>query len=155
MADENANPNLADNIFMISQKSLDQLQKQIKNGEDISSDDIMDLTSPQGLADKDLVVPTDLRGISENFEEEFEDDFEVMLDRLGPKGTAEGLLKARAFFEANKANEPANKRAKTLTAKEWNELMAEAADDDDEDEEEEDQDEDEEEEDGDDDEEVE
>merc|ERR1712196_564720 len=94
VADENANPNLADNILMVPQKSLDQLKKQLKDGTEFTSDDIIGLISPEGLADKDLVVPTELRGIHENFEEEFEDDFEVMMEKLGAQATAEGILKA-------------------------------------------------------------
>merc|ERR1712046_210630 len=98
-----------------------------------TSDDIVSLISPEGLADKEMVVPTDLRGISDNFEEEFEDDFEVMMEKLGPKGTAAGILKAHEFWEKNKANEAAEKRAKALTAKEWNEMIGEDDDEDDED----------------------
>merc|ERR1719401_1030217 len=98
-------------------------------------DDIIGLISPEGLSDKDLVIPTDLRGISSNFEEEFDDDFETMLEKLGPKSTAEGILKAREFFEKNTAKESPSERAKPLTVKEWAEL---AGEDDEEDEDEED-----------------
>merc|ERR1719498_1578367 len=128
--DENANPNLADNILMIPQKSLEKLR-----GGDLTNDDIVALISPEGLADKEMVVPTDLRGISDNFEEEFEDDFEVMMDKLGPKGTAEGILKAHEYWEQNKGGEPADKRAKALTAEDWKELTGDDDEDEDEDEE--------------------
>merc|ERR1719263_1870152 len=118
---------------MLPQKSLEQIKKQLKSGDEFSAEEVIALTSTEGLKDKDMVIPTDLRGISDNFEEEFEDDFEVMLEKLGPKGTAEGLLKAHEYWEANKANEAADARAKPLTFKDFHELTG---DDDDEDEDE-------------------
>jgi len=124
-SDENANPNLADNILMLPQKSLDQIKKQLKSGEEFSAEGVIGLTSTEGLKDKDMVIPTDLRGISDNFEEEFEDDFEVMLDKLGPKGTAEGLLKAHEYWESNKANEAADARAKPLSFEDFHALTGE------------------------------
>mmetsp|Transcript_54734 Transcript_54734/g.86653 ORF Transcript_54734/g.86653 Transcript_54734/m.86653 type:complete len:171 (+) Transcript_54734:80-592(+) len=136
VADENKNPNLADNILMVPQKSLDKLQKQLKDGTEFTSDEIISLISPEGLADKDMVVPTDLRGIHDNFEEEFEDDFEVMMEKLGTKGTAEAILKAKEFWEQNKANEAPEKRAKTLTYEEFSAMSGFQEDDEDEDEDE-------------------
>merc|ERR1712216_17900 len=53
------------------------------------------------------------------------DDFEVMMDKLGPKGTAEGILKAHEFWEKNTANESAEMRAKPLTAAEWQDMVCE------------------------------
>merc|ERR1719263_458049 len=105
---------------MLPQKSLEQIKKQLKSGDEFSAEEVIALTSTEGLKDKDMVIPTDLRGISDNFEEEFEDDFEVMLEKLGPKGTAEGLLKAHEYWEKNTGSEPAEKLAQPLTAKEWN-----------------------------------
>merc|ERR1711971_407020 len=76
----------------------------------------------------------DLRGISENFEEDFEDDFATMVDKLGPKGAAEGFLKARKYFTESKGKEPAGKRASDpLPTKKWKEMAAEQEDDEEED----------------------
>ena len=94
------NPNLADNILMLPQKSLDQIQKQLQSGDEFTAEGVIALISSEGLNDKEILVPSDLRGISDNFEEEFEDDFEVMLDKLGPKKTAESLLKAPSCLRA-------------------------------------------------------
>merc|ERR1719169_154174 len=121
---------------MIPQKSLDKF----KSADTLSADDIVALISPEDLAGKEMVVPTDLRGISDNFEEEFEDDFEVMMEKLGPKGTAEGILKAHEFWEKNKANESEEKHAKPLTAQEWNQMIGEDESEEDEDEEDDDED---------------
>merc|ERR1712094_27415 len=128
------NPNLADNILMIPQKSLDKL----KSGAQLSTDDIVALISPEGCSGGEMIVPTDLRGISDNFEEVFEDDFEVMMEKLGPKGTAEGILKAHEFWEKNKGNESAEKRAQPLTAKEWNAMVNDSDEDEDDDDDEDD-----------------
>merc|ERR1711907_430679 len=122
----------------VPQKSIDTLKKQLKAGNELSSDDIIGLISPEGLSKKEMIIPTDLRGISDNFEEEFEDDFEVMMEKLGPKGTAEGILKAHEFWEKNKGNESAEKRAQPLTAKEWNAMVNDSDEDEDDDDDEDD-----------------
>merc|ERR1712187_232889 len=94
-ASEHADPNVnADNIFFLPEKSIEKLKNIAESKKDVPADDIYALTSPEGLPDSDMVIPVDLRGGSENFAKDFEDDFDVMVEKLGAKGTAEGLLKA-------------------------------------------------------------
>merc|ERR1711890_149651 len=69
------------------------------------------------------------------------DDFDVMIEKLGPKGAAEGLLKGYAYWKQNKGKEAANIREEPITVKEWKERLADdgfgdedEADDDDDDE---------------------
>merc|ERR1712187_482547 len=91
----------------------------------------------------DKVIPVDLRGVSENFGKDFDDDFDVMVEKLGAKGTAEGLLRAYEYFKANKGKEPEDDRETPITVKEWRDRLNDDGFNDDEEDEEEDADEDE------------
>ena len=51
-----------------------------------------DLAFPEKLADNEMMVPVDMRGIDEEF-----DDVEQMMAKLGAKGTAEAFIKAADF----------------------------------------------------------
>merc|ERR1712232_149514 len=96
------------------------------------------LTSPEGLKDTEQVVPIDLRGVSSNFAKDFEDDFDVMVEKLGPKGTAEGLLKGYDYWKPNKGKEKESVREEPITVKEWKERLADDGFNEDEEDEEED-----------------
>merc|ERR1711865_551930 len=48
------------------------------------------------------------------------------VEKLGPKGTAEGFIKARAYFEANNKDP----EAKPMTAGEWRKVLDEDAEQD-------------------------
>ena len=52
-----------------------------------------DLAFPKKLADDEMMVPVDMRGVSEEF-----DDVEQMAAKLGAKGTAEAFIKAADFM---------------------------------------------------------
>merc|ERR1712187_66042 len=93
-------------------------------GDEVSLDRIYALTSPEGLPDDDKVVPVDLRGVSDNFAKDFEDDFDVMMKKLGAKGAADGFLRAREYFKNNRGNDPEDDRAEECTVKEWKDLLA-------------------------------
>merc|ERR1712187_647336 len=90
-----------------------------------------------------LVVPSDLRGVSPNFEKDFDDDFDVMVEKLGGKGTAEGLLNALEYFKANKGKDPEDDRETPITVKDWKDKLNDDGFNDDEEDEEEDDEEDE------------
>mmetsp|Transcript_74303 Transcript_74303/g.177036 ORF Transcript_74303/g.177036 Transcript_74303/m.177036 type:complete len:171 (-) Transcript_74303:327-839(-) len=144
-------PNWAENICFIPQKSLDKFSAKLKKKEGIEREWLNDMVRPDGdgLVDNDVVVPTDLRGISLDYEK-YENDFEKMLDDLGADGVAQGLLKARDYWLMNKSGEAAGKRAsEKITAKKWREMCSEEhGDDDDEEEDDDDNDEEPEEEEG-------
>merc|ERR1711897_31387 len=97
----------------------------------------------EGLPDSDRVIPVDLRGVSENFGKDFDDDFDAMVEKLGAKGTAEGLLKAYEYFKANKGKDAEDDRETPITVKEWKDRLYDDGFNDDEEDEEEDADEDE------------
>lgn len=59
-----------------------------------------------------------MRGVGEEYQ-----DVEEMVEKLGPKGTAEGFLKAREYFEANNKDP----EAKPMTAGEWRKVLDEDA----------------------------
>merc|ERR1719343_1188870 len=102
---------------------MDKLKKIAESKEEVHADMIYALTTPEGLPDGDKVVPVDLRGVSENFAKDFEDDFDIMIEKLGAKGAASGLLKAHEYFKKNKGNDPEDDRATTITVKEWKAML--------------------------------
>jgi len=101
-------------IFYVCKRVLNTLQEKLKKGEDISKDDVTELTSPGKLADDEMMVPVDMRGVEEEFE-----DVDQMMEKLKPKGTAEAFVKAHEYFQANKDKEPEDERPAPMTAAEW------------------------------------
>ncbi|CAK0878988.1 unnamed protein product, partial [Prorocentrum cordatum] len=87
-------------IFYVCKKALESLKEKLKAGGEVSQDLVNELTFPEKLADEEMMVPVDMRGVGEEF-----DDVESMVEKLGPKGTAEAFVKAREYFEANKDKE--------------------------------------------------
>merc|ERR1711865_762665 len=65
-----------------------------------------------------IMVPVDMRGVEEEYQ-----DVEEMVEKLGPKGTAEAFIKAREFFEKNNKDP----EAKPMTAAEWKRVLEEDA----------------------------
>lgn len=92
----------------------------MKKNEDISKEDVTDLTSPGQLADTEIMVPVDMRGVEEEFE-----DVDQMMEKLQPKGTAEAFVKAHEYFKANKDKEPEDERPAPMTAAEWRKILDE------------------------------
>ncbi|CAK0878989.1 unnamed protein product [Prorocentrum cordatum] len=107
-------------IFYVCKKALESLKAKLKAGEEVSQDLVNELTFPEKLADDEVMVPVDMRGVGEEF-----DDVESMVEKLGPKGTAEAFVKARDYFEANKDKEPEDERPQPMTAAEWKKVLEE------------------------------
>lgn len=105
-------------IFYVCKKALDDVKAKLKDNKEVVMDDVNVLAFPDKLADDELMVPVDMQGIEEEY-----DDVEQMLEKLGPKGTAQAFIKAFDFFEANKDKEPEEERPKPMTAKEWKEVL--------------------------------
>merc|ERR1712161_186151 len=116
-------------IFYVCKKTLESLQEKLKKSEEITQDMVNKLAFPENIADEEIMVPVDMRGVEQDF-----DDVEQMVEKLGPKGAAEAFLKAKEYFDANKDGEPEDERPKPMTAAEWKQVLEE---DDDEGEEEE------------------
>lgn len=107
-------------IFYVCKRSLETLKAKVKNSEDITQDMVNELTFPENLKDDEIMVPVDMRGVGGEF-----DDVEQMVEKLGPKGTAEAFIKASEYFEANKDGEPDDERPKPMTAAEWKKVLEE------------------------------
>jgi hypothetical protein len=105
-------------IFYVCQKALVSLKQKLKEGEEVFQELVNELTYPEKLADEEIMVPVDMRGVEEEF-----DDVESMVEKLGPKGAAEAFVKARDYFEANKDKEPADERPQPMTAAEWKKVL--------------------------------
>merc|ERR1719321_2561835 len=107
-------------IFYVCKKTLEALKEKLKKGEELTQETVNELTFPENLADDELMVPVDMRGAGEEF-----DDVEQMISKLGPKGAAEAFVKAAEYFEANKDKEPEDERPKPMTAAEWRQVLEE------------------------------
>merc|ERR1712039_652133 len=94
--------------------------EKVKKGEEIAQDMVNELTFPENLKDDEVMVPVDMRGVGGEF-----DDVEQMVEKLGPKGTAEAFIKAAEYFDANKDKEPEDERPKPMTAAEWRQVLNE------------------------------
>merc|ERR1712060_271380 len=92
----------------------------LKKAEEVTQDMVNKLAFPENIADEEIMVPVDMRGVEEDF-----DDVEQMVEKLGPKGAAEAFLKAKAYFDANKDEEPEEERPKPMTAGEWKQVLEE------------------------------
>merc|ERR1719517_341895 len=124
MVEREAAEEVGDNqdIFYVHKKTLEDLKEKVKKNEadKITKDLVNELTFPEKLADEEIMVPVDMRGVGEEF-----DDVESMVEKLGPKGTAEAFVKAREYFEANKDKEPEDERPKPMSAAEWKQVLEE------------------------------
>merc|ERR1740121_1859864 len=108
----------AQDIFYVAEESLKQIQKKVADKTEVTTDDVNALTFPENLADEAMMVPVDMRGVGQEF-----DDVEQMIEKLGPQGTAEAFIKAREYFEANKDGEAEDERPKPMTAAAWREVL--------------------------------
>merc|ERR1719188_1236127 len=97
MAEEEAET--GQDIFYVHKKSLESLKEKLKK-------------------DAEIMMPVDMRGVGEDF-----DDVEQMVEKLGPKGTAEAFVKAKEYFDANKDKEEESERAAPMTAAEWRKVL--------------------------------
>lgn len=114
VAEETDEENAGQDILYVSKKSLEDLQANLKKRTDISKDAVDALTHLEKLAAEEIVVPVDMRGVGQEFE-----DVEEMLSKLGPKGTAEAFVKAKSYFDANKDGDSESERPQPMTAAEW------------------------------------
>merc|ERR1719210_410379 len=98
-------------------------RKSLKKAEEVTQEMVNTLTQPENIADEEIMVPVDMRGVEQDF-----DDVEQMVEKLGPKGAAEAFMKAKEYFDANKDGEPDEERPKEMTAAEWKQILAESDD---------------------------
>eukprot|EP00928_Gymnodinium_smaydae_P100790 TRINITY_DN9976_c0_g1_i2.p2 TRINITY_DN9976_c0_g1~~TRINITY_DN9976_c0_g1_i2.p2 ORF type:complete len:163 (+),score=75.69 TRINITY_DN9976_c0_g1_i2:180-668(+) len=105
-------------IFYVCKKTLEAVRAKLKKGEEITKDLVEELSFPEKLADEEMMVPVDMRGTGADFE-----DVEEMLEKLGPKGTAEAFAKAADYFEKAKESMPEEERPQPMTAAEWRQVL--------------------------------
>merc|ERR1712194_348102 len=67
-----------------------------------------------------MMVPVDMHGIGEVF-----GDVEAMVEKLGPKGTAEAFVKARTYFKEHEKD--GEDDVKPMTAAEWRSILEDDA----------------------------
>merc|ERR1719436_2160820 len=103
-------------IFYVCKRVLEDLRLKLKANETVSQEAVNELTFPEGLKDEEMMVPVDMRGVGQDF-----DDVEQMLEKLGPKGALEGFIKAKDYFDANDKKD--DDCAKPMTAAEWREVL--------------------------------
>jgi len=107
-----------EDIFYVDEKSLNDIKAKLSEKGEITTEMIDTLAFPEKVPDDNTMVPVDMRGVEEEFE-----DVEQMLAKLGAQGAAEAFAKARAYFEENKDKIPEEERAKPMTAKEWRAVL--------------------------------
>merc|ERR1719375_1329038 len=117
MAEQDEMPDA--DIFYVAETVLEEIKTALKENKDVTKEHVDKLTFPEDMADDAMMVPVDMKGIEEEY-----DDVEQMVEKLGPKGACEAFIKAREFFEKNHTGEDA---PKPMTAKEWNEVLEEDA----------------------------
>jgi len=105
-------------IFYVCKKMLEELKEKLKSGAEIAEEAVNKLTFPDELGDEEIMVPVDMRGVGEAYS-----DVDEMVEKLGPKGTAEAFVKAAAYFVENKDNEPEDERPQEMTAAEWRKVL--------------------------------
>lgn len=109
---------LGQDLYYVCKKTLEEVTEKLRNGCEITVDTISDLTFPEHLSDAELLVPVDVHSAGKDF-----NDVEEMVNKLGPKGTAQLFVQAAADFEANKGKEPDDMRAKPMTAATWRDAL--------------------------------
>mmetsp|Transcript_19129 Transcript_19129/g.35904 ORF Transcript_19129/g.35904 Transcript_19129/m.35904 type:complete len:165 (-) Transcript_19129:72-566(-) len=108
----------AQDIFYVCEKALKTVKEKLEKSEDITEDLVNELTLPDKVADEEMMIPVDMRGVGEDY-----DDVEQMLEKLGNKGTAEAFVKAAEYFEKNKDKVPEEDRPTPMTAAQWKAVL--------------------------------
>merc|ERR1719291_656559 len=90
-----------DKIMYVAKCKLDALTKQIKTkkADEITPEDVAELTFPEDLDDAALLIPVDISGAGKDFPVMHEE----MLEKLGPKKAVQAIIDAAALFSKNSA----------------------------------------------------
>jgi len=105
-------------IFYVAEDTYKEVAGKLKESKEITKEDINKMTFPEDLPEEAMMIPVDMRGVEEEF-----DDVEAMVEKLGPKGAAEAFVKAREYFEKNKPE--GDDCPQPMTAKEWRDVLEE------------------------------
>jgi len=126
VADENASPNSAPDMFFVPLKAYNVVSKIVKANGTVSDKDVDALVNWEPVK-SEKYLPVDMRGAGENL-----DDFEAALAKFGAQKCAECFVKAHDYYQNVKMSLPKGDRINPLTAKEWKEKYGEDGDDDEE-----------------------
>merc|ERR1712039_41342 len=86
-------------IMYVSKSKLEALTKQIKTKNEITADDVAELTFPEDLDDKGLLVPVDVTGAGKDFPVMHEE----MVEKLGAKAAVQAIIDAATLFSETSA----------------------------------------------------
>mmetsp|Transcript_109554 Transcript_109554/g.327493 ORF Transcript_109554/g.327493 Transcript_109554/m.327493 type:complete len:182 (+) Transcript_109554:50-595(+) len=106
------------NICYARKKILDSLREKLKKGEEITKEQVGELTTAENVDPEEMMVPVDMSGLGEHDIE----DIDAAVAKIGAKALAEAFVKAEDLFETSKADMPEDSRPEPMTAKEWKEL---------------------------------
>eukprot|EP00448_Togula_jolla_P002436 CAMPEP_0170603654 /NCGR_PEP_ID=MMETSP0224-20130122/19023_1 /TAXON_ID=285029 /ORGANISM="Togula jolla, Strain CCCM 725" /LENGTH=165 /DNA_ID=CAMNT_0010928541 /DNA_START=57 /DNA_END=554 /DNA_ORIENTATION=+ len=153
MAEEVEAGGAEEEVFYASKTGLDALEEKLKKEVALTENDLKCFAYPGDGDDESILVPIDLSVIDASFDEDEELvdmdmrlELPTMIEKLGVKGAAQALIDARKKYEANVGKEDPEERLKSMTVKEWKDVMADDGEEDEDGEEEDDDEDDEEEE---------
>lgn len=120
-----------ENVVFVSQKLLEDLGKKLKDGAEITVETLDPLTSPNKLADEDIIVPVDLRGLDATLgvdeddivNEDMQIDIKRIVAKIGAKATAEAFIEGKRCFDANAGEQPDDEKPEAITVKEWKKMI--------------------------------
>jgi uncharacterized protein (TIGR02452 family) len=106
-------------IHFVPEDALKSIKKKVADQTEISGNEVQQLFEPEDMPDATIMVPVDMLAGTD-----FEDLGEA-LEKLDPKGTAEAILKAREYVEANNDGEAEKDRPKPLSLTAWKAMLEE------------------------------
>mmetsp|Transcript_17233 Transcript_17233/g.44333 ORF Transcript_17233/g.44333 Transcript_17233/m.44333 type:complete len:195 (+) Transcript_17233:59-643(+) len=117
-----------ENIVFCHQKSLEEIKKAVASKKEVTKEQLMALRSPEKVPDEDILVPIDLRGVDKHLDDDPVDenlciDIAAIIEKLGLQAAAEAFVEARRCFLAGIAGNDDPDTPKTMTAKEWREMI--------------------------------
>ena len=88
---------------------MGSLQEKLKKKEKVTKNMVNKLVLPNDYTGtemmSEIMVPIDIRGIGDNFDAFMDGellDIEQMVDKMGPRGAAAAILKAKEYYDGNK-----------------------------------------------------
>jgi len=112
--EEDEEPAYVPDLFHLPKAAFEALKVQLSKKQDISKKDADALVN-WTMPDSEVLVPVDMNGSDEDL-----DDFDEMLEKLGPKSILEQFVQAEKHLEKKRSLIPAPK-LKLITIKQWKE----------------------------------
>jgi len=106
-----------ESILYVSKDRLEELRTKLKDGKEVTKEDIEGLVEPEDLGKDALLTPVDVGDAGEGFPATT--DHEEILEKIGPKEAAEGILKASVKWETTKQKFNDEERPIAMTVGDW------------------------------------